>query len=64
MNIYSLICNTFGKKFYFNALDQSDAESKAKGWCLYQGHCFREDYKVEAFNGNMLNLKNEYINRG
>lgn len=64
MQIYSLICNTFGKKFDFNAIDQNDAVSKAKDWCLYQGHCFREDYKVESFNGNRLDLQNEWISRG
>lgn len=64
MNTYSLICNTFGKKFDFNATDEADAIDKAKNWCLYHGHCFRDDYKVEAFDGKKLDLKNEWINRG
>ena len=61
--IYSLNCNTFGRKFSFNAKSISDAISKAKSWCVYQGVCFNEEFtvtrvsKVYKYN----DLHNEYV---
>lgn len=56
---FALICNTFGRKFSFNAKDEQDAISKAKGWCNYHSHSFN-DYKVEETTDSH-DLHNEYI---
>jgi len=57
--IYKLICNTFGHKFSFNAVDQKDAENKAWNWCRYHSFHLR-DFKVEETTEEKW-IHNEYV---
>lgn len=62
LKTFALICKTFGRKFSFHAVDQQDAESKARGWCSYHSFPFG-DYEVEEIQpgGELRDLHNEYV---
>lgn len=64
MKTYALICKDFGRKFSFNAKDEADAISKAKGWCRYHSHSW-SDYTVLEANEpyKYEDLHNEYVER-
>lgn len=59
---FALICNTFGRKFSFHAVDQKDAESKARGWCRYHAFQF-SDFEVQEIQpgGELQDLHNEWV---
>lgn len=59
MKIYKVICNDFGHKFSFNAVDEKDAESKLSNWLNYHSY-FRRDYKLEETT-EVKWMHNEYV---
>ena len=60
MKTYKLICNTFGWKFSFNAVNEEDATSKMKSWCNYHSFYYN-DFSIEETKDQSW-IHNEYMN--
>jgi hypothetical protein len=62
MNTYAIICDTFGRKFSFNAKDEKEAAALLASWVRYHSHDIR-DYKIALANEpyHYQDLHNEYV---